>query len=75
MTITDNTITISVPFENLEDGAIFKNANGEICMKIPEIRDEDLWKINVLHLTDYTYDAIDFCTQVTPLKGELIINF
>lgn len=78
MNIIDNTTTITVPFSNLENGAIFKNAFDDVCMKIPTIWatiDTCEEEVNVLNLSDYTYDTMPYDREVTPLKAELILNF
>lgn len=74
MTITDNTNTIFCHFRDLENGAIFKDTWGDVCIKIPAHEDADGWGINALCLKDTTYCKVSDDEKVLPVVAELIIK-
>ena len=74
MTITDNSINISVYFRDLENGAVFKDTWGDICLKIPAHKDADGWSINTICLSDTTYGETRDDEKVMPLLAELIVK-
>lgn len=79
MKITDKTSTKMIHFTSLDNGSFFKDENGVVCMKFPNVvyEDNDDKNSESYNAYDFTrnvftwYDSFDCVEQVS---AELVLN-